>query len=61
VGNELDGFSCGSKEVLVCVASVNNVTGHSRSEENLLLEPLLLPFKDEAQTAIFKDPVRTAL
>ena len=26
-----------------------------------LASPLFIPFKDEAQTALFKDPVRTAL
>ena len=31
------------------------------SEKSIrILAPLIQPFKDEAQTALFKDPVRTA-
>jgi len=35
-------------------------TDHSHAKQAVLLYPYL-PLKDEAQTALFKDPVRTAL
>jgi hypothetical protein len=44
-----------------------NMTGTGCSSDNLfgnlqvLAVYVILPFKDEAQTALFKDPVRTAL
>jgi len=53
-GRQLERSCLYSEKVFVCICFIETARMLHQSNHNE-------PFKDEAQTALFKDPVRTAL